>query len=134
MNREQVLEFLLKELEKVPNRDVCRVATEEQMKRIAAELDFEAILEFLLDEDLKLCISEIPEGFHMEIILYFAMMTEVDESQFPYEGEIWDLFDKATGDFVANVKQIFLNSERQEIASIWSFEFLEYAKSDKPDF
>ena len=136
MNREQVLEFLLKELEKVPNRDVCRVATEEQMERIAAELDFETILEIWLVEDLKLYISEIPEELRTEVIVYFCLLTEYEYADLN-EKEIWSYYDEETLAFLTNIEEVFWlvrAGHCDHVLDIRVADFLEYAKSDKPDF
>lgn len=136
MNREEAKKFLLEELKKVPDRDVCRVATEEQIQRIAAELDFETMIDFLEVEDLELSIAEIPEKLHTEIVLYFCMLTEYEYYVGISDEAVWNakLDDESTYNFITNIKRIFWLSESERVTEICIADFLEYSRSDKPDF
>lgn len=142
MKRDEAVKFLLEELKKVPNLDVCRVATDQQMKRIAAEIDFEtmqsfwldAVLNADLDAGLELKISEVPVELYTEVILYFCMLVEYRRA-LPDDDDIWNLEDEATVAFLSKVKHLFQLDEDEDFMDIYVSDFLEYAaKSDKPDF
>lgn len=132
MNREEAVKFLLEELKKVPNRDVLRLATEEQMERIAAELDLETMKNFLKEDDLKLNIQEIPEELYTEISLYFCMLQQFT-GRYVYDSEVWAC-DENTLQFIESVRKSLKVMEYLELADATIAEFLAYAKSDKPDF
>lgn len=138
MTGQKALESLLKEFEKVPSRDVCRVATEQQMERIAADFDFETMEEFFEDHclHLDLCVSQIPAELRMEAIVYFAMLTEYVDPCI-VEDEVWDRHDEETADFLTSVKEIFQIYEDgrcDDVLDISVVELLEYARSGMPDF
>lgn len=103
MKREEVIKFFLEELKKVPNREVCQVATEDQIHRISKELDFEIMDQFLKNENLALKISEVPKEFHFEMVLYFLLMAEHKMSAI--DSKVWKE-DADTQKFIKNMKDI----------------------------
>lgn len=132
MNRDEMIAFMIEELKKIPNRDRCKTETEEHMGWLAAEVDFEKLERFLAIGDLGLDIGEVPSNFYTEVYLYFVMAEEYT-SQYFFDFEIWNLEDEATCDFLANAKEILQIYKEDHFTGITVAEFLEYARSDRPD-
>lgn len=130
--REEIIKFLLEELKKVPNREICQVVTAEQMDRIIAELNFEPMLEFLVKDDLEIKSHEIPLELRTEMVLYICILEEENDRYF-YDDEIWDFDDAAVEEFVENTKKLLELGKDLELTDVAIADFLEYAKSDKPD-
>ncbi len=126
MNRKEVIKFLLEELKKVPNREVCLVATEEQIERIAEELEFDGVGGFLnTKKSLNLTVAEVPKDLHFEVVLYFILMTEFSE-YFPEDSEIWNLDDGDTLKFIDDVKAIPGFDPIESISLAWVEDVLEH--------
>lgn len=105
MNRKEVIELLLAEFPKVPNREVCQVATENEIERIAEELNFDEVSRFLNNKKtLNLTVAEVPKEMHFEMILYFILMTEYYAEYDEYNKyQIWNYDDADTLKFIQNV-------------------------------
>ena len=132
LNREEAKKFLLEELKKVPNREVCRqCATVEQLNRIFKEIEFDEMADFLIGDNLELKISEIPEDQKFEAILYFSNLNRIKGVG---DWEIWDLIDVQTGEWYDRTIKEMFELEYDDLCDLKKEAFIEYAKSDKPDF
>ncbi len=131
----QKKENFLEELRKnVPNRDVCRVATKEQIEQIMAEVNFEFVDELL---ENRIMISHIPEDILFEMVLYVLSTTEWEEEAIIAgftDFQIFNLEDKKTRIFINVIKKMFGIPKSGDLIELKLDDFLLYAKSDQPDF
>ena len=136
MERKEVIKVLFEELEKkVPNRDICRVATKEQIQRIMKEVDFEAIERYLESKSLGLTAADIPRELVFEMILYSLSTTEWDKDGstiYYMDTTLWNLEDAATKIFIQGIKKVFGLDDFKELTCLKLDDFLKYAKSDEP--
>lgn len=130
MERENAIKIFLDQLGKVPNRDACKVATKEKIEEIAKKMNFGEIWNFLEEHDLDLTVKDIPKEQHYEVILASALFNEWSKDEI-YTWEIWDESDKATGEMLNKVRELF---ECDILSDLTISDFLEYASSNKPDF
>ena len=130
MNREEALEILLEQLKKVPNREVCKCATAEEIIRIFEEINFGKIYDFIFTGNLALKISEIPEDQKFEVILYFSKFSEIERVAYWY---LCDYDDDQTEKWHERSKEILEIDWFSELFEVDVDTLLEYAKSDKPD-
>lgn len=99
--------FFLEELKKVPNRDVLKVATREEIRRIAEEIDFMAIERIYAESpSLGLLKSDIPSELLFEANFIFNLSLEF-EKELGTGGSwevyyVWNLEDLDTYRMVAN--------------------------------
>lgn len=133
MNRKEAKEFLLKELKKVPDRDVLRVATREQLERILVEVDFKTMDDFLMEHNLELSIDEVPKELYIELMCYFSVLPakSARRKSTPFYGkEIWNFEDASTC-------EVFFERARRILKTNYSDTFLKqlikYARSDRED-
>lgn len=142
MERKELVEKLIEEFKKVPNRDVCRVATKDEVKVIADEMkiDFETMIQFSSSKALLLTICAIPKEFHFEAIMFFTMAGDYYFDEFYFqnpEETIWNLNDQETLDEGEKIKVVFYNLDKVWLNSILDIrveDMLKYAQSDLPDF
>ena len=125
MNRKEVIKLLLAEFPKVPNREVCQVATENEFERIAEELEFEEVGGFLKEGKLNLTVAEVPKEFRFEVVLYFILMTDFSE-YYPQDSEIWNLDDGDTLKFIDDVKEILGVDSTESISLAWAEDVVEH--------
>ena len=77
MDQTAAQEFLFKQLDtQVPNEEICRVATKEQIERIAAEIDFEPIKDYFETGSLGLTIRNVPPDLWFKLTLWSILITE----------------------------------------------------------
>jgi len=91
---EERKEFLWKELNKLPNREVCKCATIKEIIRILQEVNVKDAREVFEDFEINLTVSEIPDGQIFETILYFLLAPEWNEDFLVYDEYIWNLSDE----------------------------------------
>jgi len=130
---EERKEFLWKELNKLPNREVCKCATIKEIIRILQEVNVKDAREVFEDFEINLTVSEIPDGQIFETILYFLLAPEWNEDFLVYDEYIWNLSDEETKKRLEEAKEVLEIDFDEELCNILLSEFLEYAKSDKPD-
>lgn len=132
--------FFLEELKKVPNRDVLKVATWEEILRIAREIDFQAVEQIYFKANgLKLKKCDIPAEELFEANFFFNLSSEFEE-QLKTIGEwtvhnVWDLNDSDTCKMLEDYATLIVG-EKAWMYDAYFFNLdavLKYAKSDRPD-
>lgn len=137
MTTEQKTLFL-EEIKKVPNRDVLRVATRAEIRRIAEEIDFEAIERIYAESpSLGLVKSDIPEDMLFEANFIFNLSlefeTELHTGGYWEVYYVWNLEDLDTYKMVENYA-IHIGDINSSIYDAYSFSLdtvLQYAKSSR---
>lgn len=132
--------FFLEELKKVPNRDVLKVATREEIRRIAEEIDFMAIERIYAESpSLGLVKSDVPPELLFEANFIFNLSLEFEE-ELHTGGHwevyyVWNLNDSDTHKMLQHYAMLIRGGD----ASLYDAYFfsldavLQYARSDKPD-
>ena len=133
MDRKEVLEHLLEELTKLPNRQLCCEVTADEVRKIAdLELDFDPLVDFInADNCLKLKSSEVSEN-RIQALLYFSLMNEHVGCMMDYH--IWNYEDEDTGRFIETAEQIFevgVYNSLCDLCDVSVEDILEYARSDE---
>lgn len=132
MARDEVLKVLFKEAGKLPTRQECCEMTEKAIRNVAKEFDFKKVWSYIFERDLELEEAEIPTEISWnQIYLYLVLLEEelgvaVEYYEFSQEDQFLERvesiqeafgFNKSYGEFVTTLEH-----------------FMEYQKSDKPDF
>ena len=127
--------FFLEELKKVPNRDVLKVATREEILRIAEEIDFKAIKEMAYGLGLEK--KDIPSELLFEANFFFSLSLEVSIRGSWGVFDVWNLKDSDTYQMVEKYATLICGVEdTKAILDLYYFDLdfvLHYAKSDRPD-
>ncbi len=122
--------------EKVPNREVCRVASQQEIERIMAEVN--AIIEEkkIEEQRIEITAEKLPREIVFEMVLYIISTTEwlgYEDDNISYnDKKFWNLEDKATRNFVNGIKMVFGIAKSEQLTSLKLEDFLAYAKSDAP--
>ena len=136
MNRDEAKKILLEQLEKLPNREICRIATEEEIETIVKQVEIDVentVSQILLVDNLYFKLSEIPKDKRFEAILYLALYSEEFKDFYILDDfEIWDLADTETDIWIEKLKRML--EIDTDLSCICLKDVLEYAKSSKPDF
>lgn len=85
MTRNEVKSFLegqLKMLKECHVEDLMKAGRTEELKEIVEELEFSPVEEFCDKKNLNLQVSEIPEGYHYELVLYLSQSKVCDNEFF----------------------------------------------------
>lgn len=132
--------LFLEQIKKVPNRDVLKVATRDEILRIAEEIDFKAIEEiYFKAHGLELKKSDIPAEELFEVNFFFNLSSEFEE-ELETIGEwtvsdVWNLKDSNTCQMLQDYA-ILIGGEKAWMYDAYFFNLdavLQYAKSNKSD-
>ena len=125
--------FLVEELKKVPNREICKVITKEQFERVVKELDLETMKNYLENCALSLTVADIPDDMWFETILYLVLLTERTEgcTIFYLDENLFDL-NAETKEKISVIKKTI--GYVGEISLLEIDLLLKYCKSERPDF
>lgn len=132
--------FFLEELKKVPNRDILKVATREEILRIAGEIDFQAVEQIYFKANgLKLKKCDIPAEELFEANFIFNLSLEFEEElntmglwEVNYA---WNLNDSDTHKMLQHYAMLVHGGDAF-LHDAYFFDLdavLQYARSDKPD-
>lgn len=132
MERDEVLKIWFEEAGKLPTRQECCELTEDEVRDAAKEFDFKKVGSYIFQKDLELEEAEVPtEVSWSQIYLYLVLAKEKLGISFEYD-EI-----SQEDSFVERVEKIqeafgFNKSYGEFVTTLE--QFMEYQKSDKPDF
>ena len=135
-DQEAKKDFLKQLRKKVPNRDVCREATKEQIVRIMKEVDFGFCEKVCENSILKLTPTNIPKEFVFEMILYVLSTSEWEGDTliaWYRDPQLFNLEDKEMRDSIDAIKKMFKIPKSGYLTQLKLDRFLEYAKSKDPD-
>lgn len=150
MNRLEAKKFLLKELKKVPNREVFKVATKSQLEIITEEIivEIDKKVEVFLKENESFLFKakEIPNNLWFEMVAFLALTAEAVEVEdvdaiWGYDNEqFFNFMDEKIVEKlekVADILEIYDKTEQlfgQISTDVTIEDLMSYAKSDKADF
>lgn len=132
MEREDVLKSWFKEAGKLPTRQKCCELTEDEVRDAAREFDFEKVGAYIFQQNIELEESEVPTKVSWnQIYLYLILLKEKLGISFDY----YEISQEDS--FVERVEQIqeafeFNKSDGEFVTTLEHF--MEYQKSDNPDF
>lgn len=133
MQRQETLRVFFEELRNhVPDRDCLICATRAEVLRMAKEIDFEPLDEFLQCYDLELKKAEIPNDLWFELVLYIILNALMTNWEW-LDKEIFDFNDEGIEEKIKEIKNI-LDNNNAYICDLSIDKFIEYAVSGKPNF
>ena len=134
-DRKAIRHLLMQQTRRLPNREKCKILTEEHLQLIRIfKLNFTEIENFLATDSLNLKKFDIKRAAWFKVILFFILQTEWGEDDVPIyfpDDKIWDMTDPKTIEMIDEIKQKLGHSG--DLATIKLQDFLAYAESDKPE-
>lgn len=109
MTRREVKEFLEKQLEILKDyhvEDLMKAGRVQELEDIMKELNFSPMQEFCDEQSLDLWDSEIPEGYHYELVLYVSQSGISDDEFFENYGDFMDMLMRTGEDLAEQIEDI----------------------------
>lgn len=107
MTREETVEFLVGQLEKLREKDVAylmRTNKINELWEIAKKLEFSPLETFLDEKHLGLKICEIPKGLHYELAFYISQSFDIyDYMIFEDDGKFMKLLAEKQEELAARI-------------------------------
>jgi len=126
-------QYLLKILrEEIPDRDICKIITREELQILSSRIDFETIQDFLMEKEFELTSEEIGDLW-FELVLFLRMFQECWEAAYvAWDSDVFDFMDSET---VERIEYIKAKLEFNDDFCFLRYESLiEFAKSEEPNF